>query len=93
MRSTSGSSSRARQHGTRGVLGTQAADNGKVLLNRARTSKSYQLDANGNPINKRNAWQARSVLYVRLIPPGAADVTLPRRIPRDAVGPSPSRQS
>ncbi len=25
-------------------------------------------------INKRNAWQARSVLYVRLIPPGAADV-------------------
>ena len=30
--------------------------------------------ATGNPINKRNAWQARSVLYVRLIPPGAADV-------------------
>ncbi|HEX4748216.1 MAG TPA: tetratricopeptide repeat protein [Bryobacteraceae bacterium] len=36
--------------------------------------RSYQLDAEGNPINKRNAWQARSVLYVRLIPPGAADV-------------------
>jgi tetratricopeptide (TPR) repeat protein len=36
--------------------------------------KSYQLDAVGNPINKRNAWQARSVLYVHLIPPGAADV-------------------
>ena len=36
--------------------------------------KSYQLDGDGNPINKRNAWQARSVLYVRLIPPGAADV-------------------
>jgi len=36
--------------------------------------RSYQLDAEGNPINKRNAWQARSLLYVRLIPPGAADV-------------------
>ena len=36
--------------------------------------KSYQLDGAGNPINKRNAWQARSVLYVKLIPPGAADV-------------------
>ena len=24
-------------------------------------------------INKRNAWAARSVAYVRLIPPGAAD--------------------
>jgi tetratricopeptide (TPR) repeat protein len=31
------------------------------------------LDEHGNPINKRNAWSARSVLYVRLIPPGAAD--------------------
>ena len=41
--------------------------------------RSYQLDGEGNPINKRNAWQARSVLYVRLIPPGAADVgALPR---------------
>ena len=36
--------------------------------------RSYQLDAEGNPINKRNAYQTRSVLYVRLIPPGAADV-------------------
>jgi len=50
--------------------------------------KSYQLDADGNPINKRNAWQSRSVLYVRLIPPGAADVAHYRvRIPKDAAGP------
>jgi Flp pilus assembly protein TadD len=50
--------------------------------------KSYQLDADGNPINKRNAWQSRSVLYVRLIPPGAADVAHYRvHIPKDAVGP------
>jgi len=50
--------------------------------------RSYQLDADGNPINKRNAWQSRSVLYVRLIPPGAADVVHYRmRIPEDAKGP------
>jgi Flp pilus assembly protein TadD len=50
--------------------------------------KSYQLDGEGNPINKRNAWQTRSVLYVRLIPPGAADTVHFRvDIPKDAVGP------
>jgi tetratricopeptide (TPR) repeat protein len=50
--------------------------------------KSLLLDGAGNPINKRNAWQARSVLYVRLIPPGAADVAHFRvRIPEDARGP------
>jgi tetratricopeptide (TPR) repeat protein len=50
--------------------------------------RSYQLDGEGNPINKRNAWQARSVLYVRLIPPGAADVAHYRvRIPKDAKSP------
>ncbi len=35
--------------------------------------KSLQLDEHGNVINKRNAWSARSVAYVHLIPPGAAD--------------------
>jgi Flp pilus assembly protein TadD len=50
--------------------------------------RSYQLDGEGNPINKRNAWQARSVLYVRLIPPGAADVAHYRvQIPKNATGP------
>jgi Tfp pilus assembly protein PilF len=50
--------------------------------------KSYALDGDGNPIDKRNAWQARSMLYVRLIPPGAADVAHYRvRIPAGAVGP------
>ena len=50
--------------------------------------RSYQLDGDGNPIDKRNAWQARSVLYVRLIPPGAADVAHFRvPVPRDAKGP------
>jgi len=50
--------------------------------------RSYALDGEGNPINKRNAWQARSVLYTRLIPPGAADVVHYRmQIPADAKGP------
>jgi tetratricopeptide (TPR) repeat protein len=50
--------------------------------------RAYQLDGEGNPINKRNAWQARSVLYVRAIQPGAADVAHFRvRIPKDAKGP------
>ncbi len=41
---------------------------------RERTSIGrLQIDGHGNPINKRNAWATRSVVYVRLIPPGAAD--------------------
>lgn len=35
--------------------------------------RSLMLDERGNVINKRNAWMARSIAYVRLIPPGAAD--------------------
>src|SRR4029077_9820175 len=46
--------------------------------------RSLQLDEHGNPINKRNAWMTRSVAYVRLIPPGAADTVHYRlRIPPD----------
>ena len=47
--------------------------------------RSLQLDEHGNPINKRNAWATRSVAYVRLIPPGAADTVHYRlQIPDDA---------
>ncbi len=50
--------------------------------------RAFLIDAHGNAINKRNAWAARSTLYVRLIPPGAADVAHYRvRIPPDARGP------
>jgi Tfp pilus assembly protein PilF len=50
--------------------------------------RAFLIDGEGNPIDKRNAWQARSTLYVRLIPPGAADVAHFRvRIPPDAKGP------
>jgi tetratricopeptide (TPR) repeat protein len=46
--------------------------------------RSLLLDEHGNPINKRNAWMARSLAYVRLIPPGAADTVHYRlRIPED----------
>ena len=46
--------------------------------------RAFLLDEHGNPINKRNAWAARSVLYVRLIPPGAADTVHFRlKIPED----------
>jgi len=54
----------------------------------AHMYRSWALDGEGNPINKRNAWQARSVLYTRLIPPGAADTVHYRmHIPKDARGP------
>jgi Tfp pilus assembly protein PilF len=50
----------------------------------AHTYRSLLLDEHGNPINKRNAWAARSVAWVRLIPPGAADTVHYRlRIPED----------
>jgi Tfp pilus assembly protein PilF len=64
-------------------------DDGKGPVDKgAHFYKSYQLDGEGNPINKRNAWQTRSVLYVRLIPPGADDTVHFRvAIPKDAVGP------
>jgi tetratricopeptide (TPR) repeat protein len=50
--------------------------------------RSVQLDGEGNHINKRNAFQTRSVLYVRLIPPGAADVAHFRvKLPENVKGP------
>lgn len=50
--------------------------------------KAFQLDGEGNPINKRNAWQTRTVLYARQIPPGAADtVHYLLNVPKDAKGP------
>jgi tetratricopeptide (TPR) repeat protein len=65
------------------------ADGGKGPVETgAHFYRSYQLDAEGNPINKRNAWQSRSLLYVRLIPPGAADVAHYRvHVPKTARGP------
>jgi tetratricopeptide (TPR) repeat protein len=54
----------------------------------AHRYRSLMLDGQGQPINKRNAWMARSVAYVRLIPPGAADTVHYRlTVPADAEGP------
>ena len=67
----------------------QVTDSGKGPVEEgAHFYRSCQLDAEGNPIDKRNAWQARSVLYVRNIQPGAADTVHYRiRVPQDARGP------
>jgi len=47
--------------------------------------RSLQIDGHANPINKRNAWATRSVVYVHLIPPGAADAAHYRlHIPENA---------
>ena len=78
---------------------TAVDDRGQVLLHSGAAAdggsgpvdpgahfyRSLQLDGHGNPINKRNAWMTRSVAYVQLIPPGAADTVHYRlRIPEDA---------
>jgi tetratricopeptide (TPR) repeat protein len=65
----------------------QVQDDGHVEPG-AHFYRSLVLDAAGNPIDKRNAWQARTVMYVRAIPPGAADSAHFRvKIPADAQGP------
>jgi Flp pilus assembly protein TadD len=63
-------------------------DNGKGPVEPgAHFYRSYQLDAAGNMINKRNTYQTRSTLYVHLIPPGAADVVhYLVHVPQDAKG-------
>jgi tetratricopeptide (TPR) repeat protein len=67
----------------------QVEEDGKGPVEKgAHFYRAYQLDGDGNPINKRNAWQSRSVLYVRQIPPGAADTAhYLLHIPKDAKGP------
>jgi tetratricopeptide (TPR) repeat protein len=55
--------------------------------NGAHFYRSLQIDAHGNVINKRNAWATRAVVYVRLIPPGAADTVHYRmHVPEDVGG-------
>ncbi|MBV9086595.1 MAG: tetratricopeptide repeat protein [Acidobacteriaceae bacterium] len=61
-------------------------DDGKGPVEKgAHFYRSLLVDEHGNPINKRNAWSARAVVYVRLIPPGAADTVHYRmHIPENA---------
>ena len=67
----------------------EVADQGRGPVDKgAHFYRAYLIDSEGNPINKRNAWQARSTFYVHLIPPGAADtVHYLVDIPKDATGP------
>lgn len=50
--------------------------------------RSLLIDAHGNRITRRNAWAERAIVYVHLIPPGAADTVHYRlRVPKDEKGP------
>jgi len=62
-----------------------AEDNGKGPVEKgAHFYRSLLVDERGNPINKRNAWANRAVIYVHLIPPSAADTVHYRlQIPRN----------
>jgi Flp pilus assembly protein TadD len=64
----------------------EAERNGKGPVDPgAHFYRSLLIDRRGNPINKRNAWAARAVVYAHLIPPGAADTAHYRlRVPVDA---------
>jgi len=61
-------------------------DDGKGPVEKgAHFYRSLMVDGHANPINKRNAWSTRAVVYVRLIPPGAADTAHFRvAIPKNA---------
>ena len=64
----------------------KVADDGKGPVEPgAHFYRSQQIDAHGNVINKRNAWSSRAVVFVHLIPPGAADTVHYRmHIPENA---------
>lgn len=66
-----------------GMINAKDGKNGPVDPN-AHFYKSHLIDERGNHINKRNAWAARTILYSRTIPPGAADTVRYRlKIPED----------
>lgn len=67
-----------------GEAGTNGNGNGPVDPS-AQFYRALLIDSHGHPINKRNAWAERAVVYVHLIPPGAADTAHYRLyIPKDA---------
>src|SRR6266403_1787429 len=62
------------EKGQTSFWGGRVADDGKGQVDEgAHFYRSRQIDGHGNVINKRNAWSTRAVVYVHLIPPGAAD--------------------
>ena len=64
--------------------GGMETDNGPVDPG-AHFYRNLMVDAHANVVNKRNAFATRAVVYVNLIPPGAADVAHYRlQVPEDA---------
>lgn len=62
------------EHGQTIFWSGKVEDDGKGPVEKgAHFYRALQMDAHGHPIDKRNAWSTRAVVYVRLIPPGAAD--------------------
>ena len=87
MRSTCGSSSKRSMRTDAYLLHSGAVEDEGPRSGGSGGALLWQLsvDGHGNPINKRNAWMTRSVAYVRLVPPGAADTVHYRlQIPDDA---------
>lgn len=74
------------EHGRNIFWSGRVEENGRGPVEKgAHFYRSLQVDARGNEINKRNAWSTRAVVYVRLIPPGAADTVHYRlQIPENA---------
>ena len=72
------------EHG-RTIYWSGQADLDSPVESGAHFYRSLMIDAHGNPIDKRNAHANRAVVYVRLIPPGAADTIRFRLdVPEDA---------
>ncbi|MBZ5627263.1 MAG: tetratricopeptide repeat protein [Acidobacteriia bacterium] len=63
-------------------------DNGRGPVEKgAHFYRALMIDGDGNPIDKRNAWSTRALVYVHLIPPGAADTVHFRlHVPENAGG-------
>ncbi len=72
------------EHG-RVVFWSGMADEQSPVEPGAHFYRARMIDGHGNPINKRNAYALRAAVYVRLIPPGAADTVHYRlAVPPDA---------
>ena len=71
-----------------GFTGERGEESDAAVEPSAHFFRSLLLDGRGNPINRRNAWAARSALYISQIPPGAAHTVRYRlRVPEDVEGP------
>ncbi len=69
----------------RTIFWSGMADESAPVDKGAHFYRALLIDEHGNPIDKRNAWATRAVIYARAIPPGAADTVRFRlHVPPDA---------